>query len=531
MIELPPDLAEVLKVVQSNEHGADIAFPNADEGLLAELAAAWEAWNEAAGTRIPAIVAGAQQARENMEGEAADSYQEYLQKYAGRDDSHAATTLDAGAAVAQSLRGAVTAVTQTKTEMVRELQYAKDYIDNNPAGKGDDVAQSEGVRQAADMYHTYVGQVGSGVDSMLRQNAGHVERMASAGQVCVLGGGSGSGTTAPGTVQARPTTMSAPGMPASPMTAQTVGLDSVAATDAPGALNGLPGDPAAAGVALGPDGRPLAAGGPGGAGGFGIPGGFGGGSGGGGSSAGGGGGGGAAQGPSTGPLRPYQPPQINLGSSSGSGSGPGTCDDAGRPVFRPLKASPPGLDLAGLTGAIPGSAAHGGSSGLAPWTPGPVVNTGSPVGNMGSPFGTGSPFDIRSRGPLGGVPGSVGNTSVSPKGLGGGRAGGAGGGSIPGPGGAGAFTGKGTAGGLGGGGLGGGGLGGGMPSRSATAAAAAEAGGRTGSGLGSSQAAARSGTAGGAAAGGTSSARPGATGASGLGHMGGGGGAGGGAGR
>ncbi|MFJ6213500.1 hypothetical protein ACIQGZ_09235 [Streptomyces sp. NPDC092296] len=194
MIELPPDLAEVLKIVQSNKHGAGIAWPNGDEDALAELADAWDTWNRAAATHTEAIVTGAAHARQNMDGEAADQYEEYLRKYAVREDSHVGTTLDAGVAVAQSLKGATHAVTQTKQEMTRELQYAKDYIASHPGGKHGDVAQSKGVMQAADTYQSYIGEASHSIDTMLRQGSTHVDRMANAGQAATLPGADGTVT-------------------------------------------------------------------------------------------------------------------------------------------------------------------------------------------------------------------------------------------------------------------------------------------------------------------------------------------------
>ncbi|MGK4578999.1 hypothetical protein [Kitasatospora sp. HPMI-4] len=255
MIELPPDLAEVLKTVQSNEHGGDIAFPNGNEDLLADLAAAWDKWNSVADSHIQGIVASAQRAMENMSGQAADTFQQYLEKYSGRDDSHAATTLRAGHTVAQSFHGAVEAVTGTKSEMIRELEYAKEYLATHPGGKHDDVAQSAGVKQAAQTYHTYIGEVGSNVDSMLRQSAGHIEDMAGAGKSCALpgaGGGAGGGGTGGGGVGGGAGTMSAPG----------TGLDSVALPRVPGVGSEGYGVGAGIGVgvgggAVGADGMPL----------------------------------------------------------------------------------------------------------------------------------------------------------------------------------------------------------------------------------------------------------------------------------
>ncbi|MFI6850120.1 hypothetical protein ACIBJD_36915 [Kitasatospora sp. NPDC050467] len=198
MIELPADLAEVLKTVQSSPNGSGIAFPNTDEGQLAELAAAWEAWNTAADPRVRAIVASAQQAMAHMSGAAADNFRQYLEKYAGRDDAHAVTTLEAGLTMAQCLRGASDTVTQAKTAMVQQLRAAKEYLDTGLPGALPEVAaRSEGVRKTADLCRQHTGQVGADVDSMLRQSAGQVERTTDAGKVCLLGGvGTAYSTTA-----------------------------------------------------------------------------------------------------------------------------------------------------------------------------------------------------------------------------------------------------------------------------------------------------------------------------------------------
>ncbi|MFC9329979.1 hypothetical protein ACFTWP_30630, partial [Kitasatospora sp. NPDC057015] len=354
MIELPSDLAEVLKIVQSNEHGSAITFPDANEELLAELAAAWEGWNRAAEPAVRAIVASANRAMAHMSGAAAESFEGYLRKYASGDQSHAATTLDAGTAMAQSLRGAQQAVTQTKNEMVRELRYAKDYMDQNPAGKHDDIAQSEGIKTAADTYNTYVGQVGSSVDSMLRQSAGHVERMTSAAQVATLGGGAGGG----GGTATRPGPASSTAFDPSSLTAPGTGLDAAAALGLPdgaggaGAVAGLPGGPDAPGA---PDGF-------------------------------GGSGTGSTYRPQLAALQPFQAPtpagrSIDLGAGGGgAGSGGG----AGLPTFR--TGTTPGLDLAGFSGsgtdtAIPSRA----GSGLSPWSP-----AGLGAGSAGSGLGAGS---------------------------------------------------------------------------------------------------------------------------------------------
>ncbi|MFJ5921367.1 hypothetical protein ACIQF6_02045 [Kitasatospora sp. NPDC092948] len=193
MIELPADLAEVLKTVQKNENGKDIAFPDANEELLGELAAAWDKWNQVADTNVRAITEAAQRAMASMSGPAADSFQQYLQKFAGGDESHVATTLQSGQSVANALHGATGAVTDTKNEMVRELQYVKTYMEQNPAGKHDDIANSEGIKQAAALYHQYVGQVGTHVDGLLRKNATHIADMSGMAKTCSLNGQSASG--------------------------------------------------------------------------------------------------------------------------------------------------------------------------------------------------------------------------------------------------------------------------------------------------------------------------------------------------
>ncbi|WAL74915.1 hypothetical protein OU787_27450 [Kitasatospora sp. YST-16] len=202
MILLPAELADVLKTVQNNENGKDIFFPDGNEDLIADLAAAWDRWNEAADGHVQGIVQAAQRAMASMSGPAADSFAQYLQKFASGAGSHVATTLQAGQAIAQSLHGAVQAVTGTKNEMIRELQYAKEYMASHPAGKKSDIAQSEGVKQAAAVYHQYIGQVGSNVDGMLRQSAGHITDMTGMAKTCALnssnGGGAGAGGPAGG---------------------------------------------------------------------------------------------------------------------------------------------------------------------------------------------------------------------------------------------------------------------------------------------------------------------------------------------
>src|SRR6478609_1341149 len=128
MIELPADLAEVLKTLQSNEQGADIVFPDGNEDLLADLADAWAKWNEVADTHVVAIVEAANRAMASMSGPAADSFAQYLKKFSGGEGSHVTTTLQSGHVLATSMQGAAQTVGEAKTEMIRELQYAKDYI-------------------------------------------------------------------------------------------------------------------------------------------------------------------------------------------------------------------------------------------------------------------------------------------------------------------------------------------------------------------------------------------------------------------
>ncbi|MCX5207783.1 hypothetical protein OG689_00350 [Kitasatospora sp. NBC_00240] len=384
MIELPSDLAEVLKVVQSNEHGSAIVFPNANEELLAELAAAWEAWNTAAEPAVRTIVASANRAMANMSGSAADSFESYLRKYAGTDQSHAVTTLDAGVAMAQSLRGAEQAVTQTKGEMVRELRYAKDYMDQNPAGKHDDIAQSEGIKTAADTYNRYVGQVGTSVDSMLRESAGHIERMTGAGQVATLGG-HGEGATSP-------TRVTPSGAAFDPTTLQRP--DGVDLASYPGAVP--PGGPAA-------EFSPFSAtdGVPGGMPGT-LPDGMGGV----------GGSGGSSYRPQLASFKPFEPPtpgSLGGGASGGSSGGIGM-GGADLPVYRP---NPTSLSLAGLSGSQSSFDPTGGIGGsLSPWSGtgrgGAGSGPGLAGGSFGGAFGGASPF-----GGLG-LPGGLGAGAARP---------------------------------------------------------------------------------------------------------------------
>ncbi|GAA2155613.1 hypothetical protein GCM10009760_55700 [Kitasatospora kazusensis] len=365
MIELPSDLADVLKTVQSNPNGTDIAFPTGNEDLLADLAQAWDKWNSVADTHVQGIVANARRAVASMSGPAADTFQQYLDKYAGRPDSHAQTTLQATSAVAQSLRGATQAVTHTKTEMIGELQYAKEYIASHPAGKHDDVAQSEGVKQAAQTYHTYVGQVGTNIDSMLRQSAGHIEAMTGAGKTASLTGtgpsgpgGSGPGGTGPGSTP--------PGGPGT-------GLDGLTPPPAPGGAGGGDG-----GGGAGGDGGGGAGGGAGGHGGH-LPK----------MPAGGAGGHGPA-------LQPFVPKMPTMPSFGGPGS------SNGMPVFNPSSiGKPPGLALAGLPGFDP-SGGLGGGAGLTPFGGGGAALGLGGGGGAGGGFGGGG-------GGLGGALGGLGS--------------------------------------------------------------------------------------------------------------------------
>ncbi|MGE7433069.1 WXG100-like domain-containing protein [Kitasatospora sp. NPDC001175] len=472
MIELPSDLAEVLKDVQGNEHGADIVFPNGNEELLAELAAAWQTWHQAADPAIRSIVSSARTAMANMSGSAADAFQQYYEKYAARDDSHAATTLDASLAVAQSFDGANRAVTQTKQEMIRELEYAKEYIASHPGGKHDDVAQSEGIKNAVTAYHTYIGEVGQNVDGMLRQSAGHVEAMNGAAKAATLHGASGGGTGTSGT------TRGGPGLGGS-------GVPAPGRPGAPGSLPGAPGAPAMPGTQTlsapgalapsldpslptadgGPDGAPgggsgHGSGGPGAA----LPGmisprlpggadghgsyGFNGGSG----STGGPGGPGAAL---PGMISPRLPGgadgQGSYGSDGGSGGtggrGDGRClpgmrpftaptpqfqpydpgANGGVPHFKPLSGdSRPNLSLDGL-GNLPNGTETTAGPGLKPWGSGDLPGQGSH--GTGGSFGLATPFGSGgSGGALGGAPkGALGGKGSLGGGLGGGVGGGAGG--------------------------------------------------------------------------------------------------------
>ncbi|GAA4836338.1 hypothetical protein [Kitasatospora terrestris] len=497
MIELPADLAEVLKTVQSNENGADIAFPDGDEELLARLAEAWDKWNEVAGTHVQAIAQAAQRAMASMSGPAADSFQQYLEKFAAGDGSHVATTLQAGHGLAQSLHGATRALTGTKNEMIRELQYAKEYIEQNPAGKNDDIAQSEGIKQAAATYHQYIGEVGNGVDGMLRTSAGHIADMTGMGKTCTLNGagGSGGGAGGDGTLSARTAVDGRPALAIDPRTGLPIpagtAIDPTTGLPIPPgtAIDPTTGLPLVPGAAIDPaTGLPMnavagtapfampapnpigfdGAGGDGGGGGGG--GSYGGGAGGGGGAYGGGdgahGGGGGSDTPRLKPFTPLTPTQLDLGGGAGVG--------AGTPTFTPLPLSPShgSLNLAGMSD----------------------LNLGGGAG--GSALGTGLGVGGGLGGALGGGAGGSGAGGLSPFGGAGGL-GSALGGAL---GGAGAFGGgadgvaSARAGGLGAASAGG--MGGGMGG-AAAAGAMGRAGAAGGAGAGAAGSGARAGAAGG----------------------------------
>lgn len=503
MIQLPSDLAEVLKVIQSNEDGKAITFPDSNEDLLGDLAVAWEKWNTFAETRIGAIVANAKLAMEAMEGEAAESFARYFAKYGDGDGSHANTTVSAGIAVAQALRGGIEAVTQTKNEMIRELQYTKEYIADNPAGKNDDIAKSEGIKEAVSTYNTYVDQVGGNVDAMLRQGSGHFQRMTAAAQVASLTGGN-SGGGAGGNPNATPRT----------------GLDGVSTVNSPGTLpngmTGLPGGGAPAPVDIQgfqPGGTvPGGLGGPSGGGVPGMPGG---------PLAGPGGGGGGGGTPA---LQPFKMPTAQTpgalggggaggfggGGAGGFGGGAGSpsLGADGRPEFKlPPVGSAPGLTLAGhqppsgdtTTGLTRPSAP------LRPFTPGGA----DPSGTLGGLGGL--------RIPGGGMPGgtpvtgrpSTGGLTGRPAGLPGGSLTGRGNGTAFNPGGG--RTPGGVGGSPGGSGLGGGRSGGVGGGGGASALGGYSPGGRSAGGAGSPV------TAGGAGAGASGRGAGGGLGAGGTG--------------
>ena len=459
MIELPADLAEVLKTVQSNENGKDIAFPDGNEELLAQLATAWDKWNEAADTHVQAIAQAAQRAMASMAGPAADSFQQYLQKFAAGDGSHVSTTLQAGHGLAQGLHGAARAVVDTKNEMIRELQYAKEYIEQNPAGKHDDIAESEGIKQAAATYHQYVGLACNDIDSMLRKSAGHISDMTGMGKTCALNGAGGA--EGPGGAGTAGGIDPATGLPfqagASPTGAAAFNMGAVPASDAfaGGGGGGGGGSSSGAGTAAFSMGAVSASDAFAGGDGYGASGAA--------------GGGGGADTPRLKPFTPLTPTLSTFGGGAGVGDG--------TPVFTPLPVSPShgSLNLAGLSdlGGGAGGSGLGSGSGLAGGLGG-----GLGGGSGGSGTGGLSPF-----GGAGGLGSSLGGA------LGG--AFGGGGGGAPGLGGA-----KGTA------SVHTGGLGSASAGRT-SGAFGAVAGSGFGSGAGSGSAASRlGGTAGGGMAGG-----------------------------
>ncbi|WP_377273847.1 hypothetical protein [Peterkaempfera sp. SMS 1(5)a] len=505
MIELPPDLAEVLSVVQHNEHGADILWPDGDEDALSDLAAAWRNWNLTASEQTNTILTSALQARQNMSGDAADQYEEYLRKYGLRDDSHLSTTLTAGLTIEKSLTHASHVVTQTKTEMTRELQYAKDYIATHPEGKHGDVAQTRGIQQAADTYHTYVGEVADNVDTMLRQTSTHLDRMSQSSQAATLhshGGGTSTGAASTSSLMPRTRVdgVASPMLQGTPADTDGYGTaESYQTLENPDAY-----DPAAAGYSAygsggySPDGYSADSSGPGyDAAGAGAPyaaaangGEY--------SGAGSGGSGYDASGynvPSPGSVGGLQPFETATATYSGSGAGYGTGPSygpSGTETPFDLSSTSPRLQIAGL-GDV-GSTTTGypavGGSGLVPWTP----STGS-----GS-----TPFDLTgSMGGVGGLGSSVGGFGSGPGSAFGGGSGGFGGG--------GGFSGSGLRAGrsVGSSGLAGARAGAGMAQEEAAAAAGRGTGSLGGRAAGSAagSAAGRSGaTAAGAGANGT---RPG----------------------
>ncbi|MFD8595252.1 hypothetical protein ACFV1L_09645 [Kitasatospora sp. NPDC059646] len=527
MIELPADLAEVLKTVQKNENGKDIAFPDANEELLAELAAAWDDWNKVAETHVRAISEAAQRAMASMSGPAADSFQQYLQKFAGGEESHVATTLQSGNAIATSLHGASGAVIDTKNEMVRELQYAKEYMEQNPAGKHDDIANSEGIKQAAAVYHQYVGQVGNDVDGMLRKSANHIADMTGMGQSCALNGAGGAGGSG-GAGGAGIGTMSGAGSPFG----MPAGLrEPGAAGDTPGGAPDGVGVPGAPGAFTMPDAPGSAGSHPGGAGSPGGAGQFGGaGSPGGAGQFGGSGGSGGS--PALAPFKPLTPTMPSFGQGGSGG---------GAPVFTPLSGSGAApLNIAGLgdlgtlgPGAGGSSAPYSpiggtyspnpgltGGAGGSPYSPlGGMPNLGGYTGSSGTPGGRGlTPFKGTTSNPFGGPGGSTARGGIG--GVGGSSARGATGG----------IGGSALRGGPGGSGIGGSG-GSSLASRSGSGAGTGGAGASARGMSGASSAAGRAGASGPTSGG--AAGRGSTTGAAGMGaggHMGGMGGAGRGAG-
>ncbi|MFF0387928.1 hypothetical protein ACFYS8_04445 [Kitasatospora sp. NPDC004615] len=425
MIELPADLAEVLKTVQKNENGKDISFPDGNEDLIGDLAAAWDKWNQVADSHIRGIANAAQRAMSCMSGAAADSFQSYLQKFAGGDASHVATTVKAGADIASGLHGAHQAVIDTKNEMIRELDYAKTYMAQNPAGKHDDIANSEGVKQAASLYHQYVSGVSNQVDGILRNNANQIADMNGIGKTCTLngGGGGGGGAGAGG--------------------GSGLGIDSAGA--GPDGIGG------------GGDGAGGGAGGGAGDGAGGKGGGAGGGAGGGGGGAGGHGG---AKTPSI--MKPFTPPPGHVPDLS-SGGHP--------PTFTPLPVSPKGsLNLAGLGDLGSGGPGLGighsglggvGSAGLSAFGgAGGAGLGGAGLGGGGFGGAGGASAFGNAMGAMGRAGGALAGAGAGGAGGGGMRGGGAAGGRGAGAGARGAGAAAGGMGGAHGGGMGGAGRGG-----------------------------------------------------------------------
>ncbi|MER5865661.1 hypothetical protein [Kitasatospora sp. NPDC002040] len=395
----------MLKTLQANEEGKDVLFPDGNEERIHDLAVAWETFNKVADVRIRTIWAHAQRACEHMSGEAAASYERYLEKYGVGEGSHAGTILTAGKMVEAHLKGAASAITDTKTTMINQLEYAKKYIEQNPAGKKDDIAKSEGIKSAVEAYHTYVKQVTGSVDTMLKAGADHGAATDAATQIANLAGSK----------------VPPPGGPTPPPT----GIDSA----------------------------PPPGSGGGGAGG----GGAGSGAGGGGAGGGAGGGGGGAK-PKPKPyqppaVKPYQPPQIKNPYLNGGGPG-------GNSAFKPA-VQPPGLNLAGH----PGYKGIGDGSTLTPYSGsgggGGSAGGGAGGGGLGG-FGGGMPGGGaagRGAGALAGAGGAgargAGGAAGGGRGMAGGAAAGATGRGGAGAPGAGAMGGGAGAGGGKGGGAGG----------------------------------------------------------------------------
>ncbi|MEV6207295.1 hypothetical protein [Kitasatospora sp. NPDC051914] len=372
-IELPADLEDVLKTLQSNDEGKDVLFPDGNEERINDLAAAWAEFNEIADARIRTICGHAQEAFAHMSGEAADAYQRYLEKYAAGENSHAGTVLTAGKMVEVHLRGAATAITETKNEMINQLEYAKKYIEENPAGKNDDIAQSEGIDSAVELYHGYVKGVTGGVDTMLRRGADHSAATEAATQVCDL-----TEKKVPGGGTAPP-----PGTGINSLTPPPPGLGDTG-TGGGGTESGGPGGG-------GPGGGGPGGGGPGGA----------------------GGGAGGGQPSKAGNIKPYRPPQVK-NPHLGGGLGPD-----GKPLFKPA-VQPPGLSLAGHPAFRGGS---GDAAGLSPWSGGGAGGgSGSGGGGGYSPGVPGAFGGLSGAAGYGRGAGTVGGTGAT--GAAAGRAGG-----------------------------------------------------------------------------------------------------------